>query len=303
MKKIFTFVFLITLFLVTFLYRQEIVVFLIERFSNVEHEVTEDNKNVYFRDYNLSYVKTTDNYRVKNKEDIMNLYYTVINSGIDEFTFYCSKEYSTCMDDVLYIANNQSILSNINSYIHPFNSFTSIKTEYDSLRRITLKVTRTYSNNEIKEMNKIIDNIVDKELGDETDKHKTIKKIHDYIINNTKYDKDRADNNIIKYKSNTAYGVFIEGYGLCGGYTDAMAIFLDMYSIPNFKVISENHIWNAVYIDDAWYHLDLTWDDPVLTDGKDTLEYTFFLISTEELEKLETTQHVFDKNIFKELTT
>ena len=80
-----------------------------------------------------------------------------------------------------------------------------------------------------------------------------------------------------------------------------MAIFLNKYNIPNFKVVSENHIWNAVYLDGKWYHLDLTWDDPVLTDGSDTLEYTFFLITTPELEELETNQHVFDKKVFKEL--
>ena len=80
-----------------------------------------------------------------------------------------------------------------------------------------------------------------------------------------------------------------------------MAIFLNYYNIPNFKVVSSNHIWNAVYLDGNWYHLDLTWDDPVIVDGSDTLEYTFFLITTDELEELETNQHVFDRKVFSEL--
>ena len=49
-----------------------------------------------------------------------------------------------------------------------------------------------------------------------------IKAIHDYIINNTEYDTKKSDN--IKdttYKSNTAYGVLIQGYGICSGYSDA----------------------------------------------------------------------------------
>ena len=81
-----------------------------------------------------------------------------------------------------------------------------------------------------------------------------------------------------------------------------MAIFLDRYNIPNFKIISEKHIWNAVYLDGDWYHLDLTWDDPVTSDKSDVLEYNFFLITTDELEQLKTNQHVYDKTVFSELT-
>ena len=80
-----------------------------------------------------------------------------------------------------------------------------------------------------------------------------------------------------------------------------MAIFLDYYDIPNYKVISENHIWNAVYLNNKWYHLDLTWDDPVMKDGSNTLEYTFFLITTKELEEQATNQHIFNKSVFSEV--
>lgn len=301
MKKVLTFVLLILVLGCTYLYRENIVVFLIENFGGISKEVTLESKNQYYRDYNLSYVHTTDNFKAEDKEDLLNMYYTVINSGIEEFTFYCSKTYPTCMDDVLYLANNQNVLSNINSFVHPYNSFTRIKTEYDTLKRVTLKIEKTYDDKKISAINKAVNKIVKNEIKDEKDPKKIIKIVHNYIINNTKYDKDRADKKIIKYESNTAYGVLIEHYGLCGGYTDAMAIFLNRYHIPNFKVVSENHIWNAVYIDDHWYHLDLTWDDPVLTDGSDTLEYTFFLITTDELEKLETNQHIFDKKVFSEL--
>lgn len=302
MKRVLTFVLLILLLGCTYLYRENIVIFLIENFSGISKEVTLETKNQYYRDYNLAYVQTTDNFKAESKEDLLNMYYTIINSGTSEFTFYCSKTYPNCIDDVLYLAKSSNVLASINSFVHPFNSFTTIKTKYDTLKRVTLKIQKTYDEEKIKAINKEVEKIVKNEIKDEKDPREIIKIVHNYIINNTKYDKDRADRNIIKYESNTAYGVLIEHYGLCGGYTDAMAIFLNMYNIPNFKVISENHIWNAVYLDDQWYHLDLTWDDPVLTDGTDTLEYTFFLISTQELEKLETNQHIFDKKIFSELS-
>ena len=130
-----------------------------------------------------------------------------------------------------------------------------------------------------------------------------IKEAHNYIINNSKYDSDRSDNNIVKYKSDTAYGTLLEGYSLCGGYTDAMELFLEDMNIKSYKISSENHVWNAVNLNNAWYHLDLTWDDPITTDGSDILEYNFFLITTSELDALEAEQHNYDKNVYKELAT
>lgn len=134
-------------------------------------------------------------------------------------------------------------------------------------------------------------------------KKNIIKIIHDYIIKNTKYDKERSDHNIIKYQSNTAMGVFFEGYGICSGYADAMAIFLNYYDIPNFKVASENHVWNAVFIEGKWLHLDLTWDDPIVSTGEDIIDDSYFLITTEQLKKLEDSQHHFDENVYQELVT
>ena len=83
-----------------------------------------------------------------------------------------------------------------------------------------------------------------------------------------------------------------------------MAIFLNRYKINNYKISSEEHIWNLIYIDGTWKHLDATWDDPVSTDGRDILLDEFFLIDTNSLQEkeknLEKENHNFDKNIYIE---
>ena len=127
-----------------------------------------------------------------------------------------------------------------------------------------------------------------------------IKIIHDYIINNTKYDKAKSDNKVKLYNSDIAYGALIEHYAICGGYSDSMKLFLDKFGIENYKISSENHIWNLVKLNNEWFHLDLTWDDPVTNTGEDVLEYDYFLITTEELQTLDTDQHFFDKTIYTE---
>ena len=94
-----------------------------------------------------------------------------------------------------------------------------------------------------------------------------IRAIHDYIINNTEYDVERNETGTSNYDSNTAYGALIQGKAICSGYADAMALFLARFNIPNYKIASGTHVWNAVYINNTWLHLDLTWDDPVSKKG------------------------------------
>ena len=71
-------------------------------------------------------------------------------------------------------------------------------------------------------------------------------------------------------------------------------------NIPNYRISSDTHIWNFVYLDNKWSHLDLTWDDPSI-DGKDIRLEDFFLISSSELEKKDQeNQHNYPKEIYIE---
>ena len=83
-----------------------------------------------------------------------------------------------------------------------------------------------------------------------------------------------------------------------------MAIFLTRFGLPNIKVASENHIWNLVQLNQQWYHLDVTWDDPITTSGIDTIEYSFFLIDASKLDEINVDQHQhdFDPTVYEEAT-
>lgn len=286
---------------ITFILREELVVIYTNHLIKVDKEVKLEGHNDYYRDYGFSFVENTDNFSPRSKEDLLDIYYTVINAGKTSFTFYCPEEYEDCLSEVKYLANDQTTLSNINNFVHPFNGFKHIETEYDNTGKITIHVHKTYKKEEEQvvadEVERIVKSLENKALAP----IEQIRVYHDYIINHSKYDSSRSDENIVKYRSDIAYGPLIEGRGLCGGYTDAMALFLEEMGIPNFKVASENHVWNAVLLDNKWYHLDLTWDDPVTTDGSDILEYNFFLIDTLKLKEIEKEQHIFSENVYQEL--
>ena len=118
------------------------------------------------------------------------------------------------------------------------------------------------------------------------------------FVNNTEYDIERNEHGSSQYKSNTAYGPLFEHQAICSGYTDLMAIFLDKFNIKNLKISSNNHVWNGVYLNNKWLHLDLTWDDPITPDNRDLLLYDLFLIDDNKLKTLNIEEHDYSINMF-----
>ena len=257
--------------------------------------------NEYKKDINIDFIKLTDNFIADSKNDIINIYYTIIYSGMNEFTFYCDKNYTNCTEDVVSVNNDTSALSQMNNFVNVYNSFKSIKTTYTSTGKITLSIDRIYNSDDIinisNRINEIYDEIVDLNKDDKTN----IKSIHDYIINNTKYNVEE-ENAKEPTASSTANGVLFNGLATCNGYTDAMSLFLDKMNIPNVRISNSTHIWNLVYLDNNWYHLDLTWDDPVNNLNKDLLVYDYYLKTSNELVQIDSENnkgdHIYNSEIY-----
>ena len=298
MRKIINLLLLGLLFYFAYQYRENIYEIYYQYFVPIEKKITKLEKNEYYRDIDFKYVQNTNSFIPSNKTDIKNIYYTIVNSGMTDFIFYCPKEYESCISDVNDLANDQDTLSNINNFVHPYNSFKTLKTEVDTTGKVHIETEKIYDNEMIILLNYKVDEIIKDNIKDSLSTKDKIKKIHDYIINNTTYDKNRSDQKIVKYKSDNAYGVLIEKHGLCGGYTDSMMLFLEKFKIPNYKIATENHIWNYVKVNDEWLHLDLTWDDPVTKNGKDILDDSYFLINDTTLNEIEKTEHNYDVSIY-----
>lgn len=306
MKKLLQFIFFLSIVVVTYIYRVPIFNFVYKNFI-LNKEIIIEDSNVYVSKQQYQFVKDTDDFNPHSKKDLLNILYTVINRGWKNFTFYCADDYKECKKDITDIASDQELLSDINNYAHPFNSYKSIAIGVDYFGKISVDITPLYTQEEIDKINQKVDSIYPKIINSNmTDKEK-IKAAHDYIIHHVKYDQSKEtyqdENGNINYKkkSNTAYGPLFNGVALCGGYTDLMALFLRKMGILNFRVSSENHIWNAVYFNHSWRHLDLTWDDPIVSTGENMITYEFFLVTTERLKKIDQKQHNYNPNIYLEL--
>ena len=111
--------------------------------------------------------------------------------------------------------------------------------------------------------------------------------VHDRLIAMCSYTDDEAD----IYRS-TIYGALCGAEASCEGYAKTAKYLLDQLDIPCFVVLgnstppgsrTQSHMWNAVQLNGNWYHLDLTWDDPVLEKGGQLIRYSYFNVTDETL--------------------
>lgn len=95
-----------------------------------------------------------------------------------------------------------------------------------------------------------------------------IKIVHDYLVDNTEYDLAAGENIY------NVYGTLIDKKSVCEGYARSFKYIMDDLNIPciiacgigkNSSGNAESHAWNYVQIDEQWYAIDVTWDDPVIT--------------------------------------
>ena len=296
-----------TIITITFIINIDSITDKITGIITYEPSVVIKPQNKFAKNKNYLFIKRTDDFVPYSYKDLLNIYYTVIDNGWTQFTFYCPTEYQECIDDATQISSDELILTHLNNYVNPLNSFTNIKTSLNENGEITLKIFYLYEEKDVNEIDKKTDEIINELINDQMTDYDKIKTIHDYIINNTKYDVERNETGSSPYKSYQAYGPLFEGYATCNGYTDLMAIFLTKLGFDNYEIATTSdeisysdtgHIWNAVYYGGKWVHLDLTWDDPVSSDNKDYLFHTYFLVTTEEMLKADAGQTIIEEHNF-----
>ena len=140
----------------------------------------------------------------------------------------------------------------------------------------------------IKEIEQIKTEISKNATGNNYEK---IKYVHDWLINNVKYDTSKGENTA------NIYGCLVKKSAICEGYSRGFKYLLDELEIPCVLVSgtavdedgkSERHAWNYVYIKNNWYAIDITWDDPIIIgNGKvdESVKYKYFLKGGKTIKK------------------
>lgn len=143
-----------------------------------------------------------------------------------------------------------------------------------------------YENRIEEEANKILSQV---EKGT---KYQKILMIHDYLVNNVSFEESLSKNNIYNM-----YGALVNKEAVCEGYAKAFKHLMDKIGVEcvivigtatNSKGETENHAWNYVNLDNKWYAVDVTWDDPIIIGhgyvGND-VKYRYFLKGSNTMDK------------------
>ncbi len=186
--------------------------------------------------------------------------YDVLFEGISEFSEnidisafgFDSDELGACMDDLMH---NEPMLfhcSGAFSYYYDLHTgmVTKVVPEY-TMTESEYREACAFVNAEIEKILDCIPQGLDDSL-------KALY-LHDYLLVSFEYDLD--------YSIYDIYNMLKSGKSVCMGYALLYDELLTRIGIESCAVLSPatslNHMWNEIKINGEWYHVDITWDDPV----------------------------------------
>ncbi len=150
--------------------------------------------------------------------------------------------------------------------------------------------SKTVISMELENMNAIADSVI-ASIPAGADDYTKVKAVYEWIILNTEYDLNAADNQNIK-------SVLLGKKSVCAGYARTMQFILNKAGVKTTMVegkslvTGENHAWNLVFADGNYYYVDPTWGDASYVGNeyqeegkKNGINYDYLLVTTEEINR------------------
>lgn len=285
-------------------------------FKNVKGEVGDYNTTYYLKNLNFNkkyYIKAIFNYKGKNY--ISNIE-EIVTGAKPELTTKKSqitdivKNAVTEHENVFSIYyKTEDLAMSDTDMIKKYKCFADVDTFTQEKKDGTVYITYTvkyknypnilfaYATGETSHLSKdakknytALKKIIKSETSEKNTDKENVKAIHDYLVNNTDYDMKNYLKGTIPESSYRITGILQYGVSVCNGYTENFQLLMDMLGINCLSVSGKadngsgygNHAWNMVEIDNKWYWIDVTWDDP--TNIK-MLRYDYYLLTDKELKK------------------
>lgn len=210
------------------------------------------------------------------KKDFQSAWDALVFDRVDTF-FIDISNINLVIQKVLYSTNERYNLT-----IKPINDISYIENGLQDKKVLNEVLNQIY--NKKQEIISSID-------GETT--YEKVLQVHDWIINNIEYSTEDSRGK----NPYNIYGALIENYAVCEGYAETFKYILDELEIPcilvsgkvtNTNNITQNHEWNYVKIDNKWYAVDCTWDDPIIEGNgylTNTEKHKYFLKGAKEINK------------------
>lgn len=245
----------------------------------------------------MSHVQVFANYE---KEDIATAHsietlQSLINKEVmhlsSEFSIRYTGDLAEIKDELTEITKNAIE----NSYI--YTNISSFQWKYEGYsNNIVIAFAFTYhlSQTEALFVEQTLENIIAPMHG--LSDIEKLQAAHDFIVLSAEYSKETEGSQY------SPYTLLTENKGVCQAYALVLYRMLEMLGfevqyVPG-KVGEQLHAWVLVKLDHAWYHIDVTWDDP-LPDRKGEVRYQYFLVSDRQLAQ----DHTWDYASFPAATS
>ncbi|MGY3189606.1 transglutaminase domain-containing protein [Lysinibacillus sp. TE18511] len=229
----------------------------------------------------MSHVQVFANYEQKNIATANSI--ETLQNLIDKQVMQLSTEF-----DIHYTGDTTEIKDELSELIkhaiqdpYIYANISSFKWKYDGYaNNIVIKFQFTYHISQAEEafVEQTLANIIAPMHG-LSDLQK-LRAAHDFIVLSAEYSKETEGSQY------SPYTLLTENKGVCQAYALVLYRMLEMLGfevqyVPG-KVGEQLHAWVLVKLDNEWYHIDVTWDDP-LPDRKGEVRYNYFLVSDRQL--------------------
>ncbi|MBQ7990047.1 MAG: hypothetical protein IJ080_04355 [Oscillospiraceae bacterium] len=119
-------------------------------------------------------------------------------------------------------------------------------------------------------------------FDDDTSDYEKLLAFHDQIVLTTTFEDDEN-------YARTIYGALSKGIAQCVGYAKTFDYLCSLAGIDCMTVMGTNenglpHSWNIVSLEGKWYHVDCTWDDPILDPvDEEFFRHYYFLVKDSDI--------------------
>lgn len=254
------------------------------RYRHLYEQLDDTAKKIYDKLYENRENMKTGTYRI----DFGNAFQNLLSQADGESEL--KKEYQSAIETLIYENPEIFYLDATSMYINIEKVIKITSTKYnvyiDNGSKPNYLAEGFNSKEDIEAYQAKIERVRDyivKNIKDKNDYEK-IKLTHNYLRDTINYESTISKNNIYDI-----YGALVLRECVCEGYAKAFQYIMNEVGIDNVIVIgtgtnsmgkTENHAWNYVKLNEKWYAVDVTWDDPVLIgDGiiPEKSKYKYFL--------------------------
>lgn len=139
----------------------------------------------------------------------------------------------------------------------------------------------------------VVKPLIDDVMKNYSTDHEREKAVHDYIVSNCRYNIEACENLSAMEEYNFhPEGVFLKKKAVCQGYAESFKLCMDLLGIKCDIVTGtgngQAHAWNTVCLDNEWYQIDCTWDDPLVSvngqpQDSGSIYYNYFNITDAQM--------------------